>query len=225
MSISAELKQQISSIAAHYGAKKVVLFGSRARGDHHLRSDIDLAIYGMPPAQQGSFAFAMDEELDTLLKLDLVHITDNTDSKLLMNIEKDGVILMERLSTKFENLRSAFSRLKEAVSEYEQTHSDIVRDGVIQRFEFTCELAWKTTREYLLDQGFTEINSPKAAMREAFSCGLIDNDSAWNTLLTDRNLTSHVYDEATAAQIYERIASAHLPSFEALIKKLEDNML
>lgn len=225
MNINFEIRNQICELAARYGAKKVILFGSRARGDHHPRSDIDLAIYGMPTEKQGSFAFAMDEELNTLLKLDLVHITDHTDPKLLSNIEKDGVVLMERLSTKLENLCKAFQRLQEAAAEYERTKSDTVRDGVIQRFEFTCELSWKTTREYLLDQGFTDINSPKATMREAFSCGLIDNDIAWNTLLTDRNLTSHVYDELTAEQIYGRIVSQHIPSIGSLISKLKDNIL
>lgn len=221
MSISLEIKNQICEIAARYGAEKVILFGSRARGDYHDRSDIDLAIYGMPLDKQGTFSFALEDEVNTLLKFDLVHITEHSDIKLLANIKKDGVILMERLSNKFENFYKAFQRLKESVVEYEQTHSDTVRDGVIQRFEFTCELAWKTTREYLLEQGFVDINSPKATMKEAFSCNLIDNDAAWNTLLADRNLTSHVYDELTAAQIYERIVTQHIPSFEMLIDKLK----
>jgi len=224
LNISLEIKNQICEIASRYGAQKIILFGSRARGDHHSRSDIDLAVYGIPLNKQGSFSLALEDELNTLLKLDIVHITEHSDAKLLANIEKDGVVLMEKMLTKYENFCKAFERLKEAVNEYEQTHSTTVRDGVIQRFEFTCELAWKSTREYLLEQGFIDVNSPKATMKEAFSCGLIDNDVAWSTLLTDRNLTSHIYDELTAEQIYERILKQHISSFEYLIVKLKENI-
>ena len=64
------------------------LFGSRARGDFHERSDIDLAVYGMPPENRTSF-WLDAEDLPTLLKLDIVHVAP----EFLSNIEKDGVIL------------------------------------------------------------------------------------------------------------------------------------
>ena len=60
-------------------------------------SDIDLAIYGMPERQQASFYFAVEEELQTLLKFDLVHITEHTSPALLQNIQKDGVTLYEQV--------------------------------------------------------------------------------------------------------------------------------
>ncbi len=72
MDLSPALQKQIAQLGARYGATKIVLFGSRARGDNHPRSDIDLAIYGMPERQQASFYFAVEEELQTLLKFDLV---------------------------------------------------------------------------------------------------------------------------------------------------------
>ena len=73
-------------------SKRLVLFGSRARGDNKERSDIDLAVYGMP--QQERAAFWLDaEDLPTLLKLDIVHIMPGMNPKFLENIEKDGVTL------------------------------------------------------------------------------------------------------------------------------------
>ena len=147
MDLSPTLQSQIAQLGARYGATKIVLFGSRARGDNHPRSDIDLAIYGMPERQQAPFYFAVEEELQSLLKFDIVHITANTSLALLDNIRKDGVTIMESYSEKLKNFEKALTRLQESIEEYNQTHSDTVRDGVIQRFEFTCELSWKTTRE------------------------------------------------------------------------------
>lgn len=86
------LAPQLASLARRHGAKRLVLFGSRARGNNRERSDIDLAVYGMPPANQS--AFWLDaEELPTLLKLDIVHVLPGMDPDFLRNIEKDGVTL------------------------------------------------------------------------------------------------------------------------------------
>lgn len=86
------LAAQLADLARRHGAQRLVLFGSRARGDHKERSDIDLAVYGMPEASRS--LFWMDaEELPTLLKFDIVHVTPGMDPVFLNNIEKDGVIL------------------------------------------------------------------------------------------------------------------------------------
>lgn len=209
------LYQQLAALARRYGAKKLVLFGSRARGDNTPRSDVDLAVYGMPEANRARFALDA-EELPTLLRLDIVHIRPGMDEKFLANIEKDGVILMGEFREKYAKLQDAVLRLKEALAEYEATPTSTVRDGAIQRFEFCTELAWKTLREYLLDQGYTEINSPKATIRRGFEEGAVA-DEAWLALLDDRNLTSHVYDDETAARIFEKIRGKYLALFDSLI--------
>lgn len=87
-----EVYAKLADLAARYGAQRLVLYGSRARGDFRPRSDIDLAVYGMPEKQRGGFAMEV-EELPTLLKLDIVHISSNMEPAFLENIEKDGVVL------------------------------------------------------------------------------------------------------------------------------------
>lgn len=87
-----QLYHRLAELAWKYGARRLVLFGSRARGDYHPRSDIDLAVYGMP--EQNRALFRLDaEELPTLLKLDIVCISPEMDPGFLHNIEKEGVTL------------------------------------------------------------------------------------------------------------------------------------
>ena len=215
------LYAQIASLGKKYGAQKIILFGSRARGDHRPTSDIDIAVYGMPEKNKGYFAWDVDD-LPTLLQFDIVHITDATDPKFLANVEKDGVLLMDKLQKKYTKLCDAVKRLHEALDDYQTTPIASVRDGAIQRFEFCYELAWKTLREYLLDLHVVEgVNNPKGVFREAYANKLIENEQQWVALGNDRNLTSHLYDESTAVAIFERISGQYIKLFDQLIEKLK----
>lgn len=216
-----KLYYQIATIGKKLGTSKIVLFGSRARGDNRPRSDIDLAVYGLDPRRQNDFLEAIDS-LPTLLDFDIVFITERTSTALLENIKKDGVILMTQKDEKITQFQEAVKRLSEALATYRQDNSDIIRDGVIQRFEFCTELAWKSTREYLLDQGYTEINSPKSVMRKAYADGLISNDTAWVDLINDRNLTAHIYDDNTAAEVFRRINSTYHQMLADLAERLAE---
>lgn len=129
---------------------------------------------------------------------------------------------MNKLEYKLKNFGKALKRLEEAVAEYiRHKDNDIVRDGVIQRFEFTYELAWKTTKEYLEDMGIVDKTSPKAVVREAFSQRLIANEAVWLLMLNDRNLTSHVYQEEMAEVIAERICNSYVQEFSLLLEKMK----
>ena len=86
---------QLRDLARVYGAEKLVLFGSRARRTHGERSDIDLAVYGCP--HFCDFSFAVDEEVDTLLSFDFIHMDETVSPALTAEIERDGVILYEAL--------------------------------------------------------------------------------------------------------------------------------
>ena len=215
-----ELYGRLAELARRYGARRLVLYGSRARGDHRYNSDVDLAVYGMPEENEGAFGMDCDE-LPTLLKLDIGQIREGMTPAFLENIEKDGVTLMDRLHEKYEQFEAAVSRLREALEDHRSTPLSSVRDGVIQRFEFCAELAWKTMREYLLDQGYTEINSPKAVIRQAFAYGMIEDAEGWVRLMNDRNLTSHVYDEKTAEEIFRRIETVYLALFDAALVSMK----
>lgn len=210
----------IAKAAKHFGASKVVLFGSRARGDNRERSDIDIAVYGIDKSDQAVFRSAI-ADIPTLLEFDIVFVSSGTDAALLNNIKKDGKTIMSKFTEKYEKLIYVTERLKQAITDYNNVHLDSVRDGVIQRFEFCTELAWKTVREYLIEQGYADINSPKSVMKTAFSDGLLTNENGWLEILESRNITSHVYDEKTAETIFESIKDVYTPLFSELIETLK----
>ena len=124
--------------------------------------------------------------------------------------------------TKRDNYLRAVQRLGEALEEYAANPTDTVRDGVIQRFEFTFDLAWKSLKEYMQDQGATTpLQFPKQVLREAYAAELIDDESVWLDMLNARNQTSHLYDDATAQEIYSQIESEFVSLFDKLIEQLK----
>lgn len=121
---------------------------------------------------------------------------------------------------KIENYKSALAQLELAVRVFTDKPGDaLYRDGLIQRFEFTVELAWKSIKEYLEDQGMVlSIASPRGILKEAFAAGIISDAKQWNDILTARNLTSHVYDEETAERIARQICTDFLPPLKKLME-------
>ena len=126
---------------------------------------------------------------------------------------------------KIENYHHALAQLAEAVQIYTADPGDaLYRDGLIQRFEFTVELAWKSLKEYLEDQGAViSINTPRAILKEAFAAGIITDGEQWNAILTARNITSHVYDEKTADGIAGNICRDFLPVLQELVRFYSQN--
>ncbi|MFH0341150.1 MAG: HI0074 family nucleotidyltransferase substrate-binding subunit [Chromatiales bacterium] len=111
----------------------------------------------------------------------------------------------------------ALDRLRE-VAELDET--DIIRDSLIQRFEFCYELAWKTMRHYLRDEGVTLPEVPGVVFQSAFAAHLIQSAQAWEKIKDCRNETSHTYDRDKAVEVAAFVRSSALPAFIVLLDKL-----
>ena len=110
-------------------------------------------------------------------------------------------------------------KLEEAVKEEE---SEIVIDGVLHRFEFTFELAWKTMKDVLEYQGIiTKLGSPREIIQIAFKQNLIDDGETWIEIMLSRNTLSHIYDEFTSRKIYKEIKEKYIKEFEKLRDTLD----
>ncbi len=88
-------------------------------------------------------------------------------------------------------------------------------DATIQRFEFTFELGWKFLKDYFEEKGLI-LNYPKEIIQEAFAVGLINDEYLWLQMLSDRNMTSHTYNEKLADEIYERIKK-YVPELKKIV--------
>ena len=123
---------------------------------------------------------------------------------------------------RFDNYTRALTLLREGVETMQARHlTDLEKQGLIQRFEFTCELAWKLLRDYLEHAAVRlETVTPAAVVKEAFAARLIENGDLWMQSLNARNRTSHIYDLKTFEKILDDIGHDYLPLFEALQRKL-----
>ena len=127
---------------------------------------------------------------------------------------------MSEPTIKLHNFNNALSRLKEGIAKYKET-DDLLRDGLIQRFEFTFELAWKTLKAVFEDEGLIGLNSPKTVLREAFAAELIKDDELWLAMLSDRNSTTHIDNEQLAIEICRNIQEKYVLAFVELLKQIE----
>lgn len=121
---------------------------------------------------------------------------------------------------RFESYSKALLRLKEAVERTRQHPlSDLEKDGIIQRYEFTHELAWKVMKDYAEYQGYTEVGGSRDASRLAFQMSLITDIDGWLEMIRYRNLTSHTYSEETADEAIRLITERFYPLFLAFYEK------
>jgi nucleotidyltransferase substrate binding protein (TIGR01987 family) len=121
-----------------------------------------------------------------------------------------------RWKQRFQNFEKSLKYLEKAIN---INQPDIIQKaGLIQFFEMSFELAWNMVKDYLEEQGFVEIRSPRSALKKAFETGLIHDGHGWMKLLDDRNLTSHAYDEASVDTIEKLIHQKYYP----LLKQLYD---
>src|SRR3989344_906445 len=110
--------------------------------------------------------------------------------------------------SKLDQLKNALERVKESLAEASKKPGDLtIRDGALQRFEFTFELVWKTLKEFCDEKG-NSANNPKDIFRISADHEFITDPLPWFEFLKNRNAASHLYDEHKMEQVF-----SDLPSF------------
>ncbi len=129
---------------------------------------------------------------------------------------------MSQHRDRFELARSQFgkalARLHEAI---EVDETPMIRDALIQRFEFTYELAWKSMFYWLRDQGEKVPEMVNPVLQAAFRCELISNPKIWEGIKDSRNETSHTYNEVKAVEVASFVRTHALAAFDALHDRLQ----
>ncbi|MER0214825.1 MAG: nucleotidyltransferase [Nitrosomonas sp.] len=127
-----------------------------------------------------------------------------------------------RWQQRFASYQKALLQLQEAVELSSQRALTLLeKQGVIQAFEFTHELAWNMLKDFLRDQGNQDIKGSKDATREAFKVELIGDGEQWMAMIQSRDISSHTYDERTAERLVEAIIRDYYPLFVALKTEME----
>lgn len=119
-----------------------------------------------------------------------------------------------RWKQRFEHFVNAFKQLKNAKQlRSERDFTELELQGVIQAFEVSQELSWKVMKDFLEEQGKTDLFGSKNAVKEAFNVGLIDNGEVWFDMIKSRNLTSHIYDHTEILAILDTILNVYVAAF------------
>ncbi|MCP5464565.1 MAG: nucleotidyltransferase substrate binding protein [Deltaproteobacteria bacterium] len=85
-----------------------------------------------------------------------------------------------------------------------QTTDRLAQEGLIQRFEYTFELGWKTLQDLLKERGLEEVRGPKPVIQQAFKDGLVGDGSIWLEMLRARNQAEFLYDESIFKELYQK---------------------
>lgn len=117
-----------------------------------------------------------------------------------------------RWQQRFQNFQRAFGLLREAMDQDISQLNQLEKEGVIQRFEFTFDLAWKVLKDKMEHDGLViDQISPRAVVRLAYQAKYIEDADVWLRMIGDRNLMSHTYDSAKFEIVLQAIASDYLP--------------
>jgi nucleotidyltransferase substrate binding protein (TIGR01987 family) len=145
-----------------------------------------------------------------------------------MNAEQPDIRWEQRLS----NYRKALRKFVKAVNVVAENVSggstasntainEILKEGLIQRFEYTHQLAWNVMKDYAEYQGNNEVGGSRDATREAFKIGLISDAEGWMDMIKSRNENSHTYNEETANSIIGKIINQYHPLFLTFNQHME----
>ena len=140
-----------------------------------------------------------------------------------------------RWQQRFSNFVKAYSKLDQAVQKIQEEYpikedgtieedsflDDIIKEGLIQRFEYTHELAWNVLKDFLENAGNNNIFGSKDATREAFAAGLITNGEVWMDMIKSRNKISHIYNKETADDIFMKIVNHYHQEFNLFKNRME----
>ena len=129
-----------------------------------------------------------------------------------------------RWKQRFDNFRRAYKLLSQVIQEYDDITKlePIVQEGIIKRFEFTLELAWKTIKDKMQYDGLIIHKiSPKPLLKQAYQSGYIQDIDQWIKMVNDRNLMAHTYDFSQFSQVLGRLQK----DYYVLLEKLYDDLL
>lgn len=127
----------------------------------------------------------------------------------------------ERWKQRFENFENAFLFLEKGIQQ--KHYTKLEEGGLIQAFEFTFELAWKTLKDKLELEGI-KVSFPRQVLKQAFQGEYLQNGKLWMRVLEERNTMAHVYNEKEAQALIQKIKIEYYPAFKDLYTFLKNQI-
>ena len=127
-----------------------------------------------------------------------------------------------RWKQRFEQYQKALDTIEVVIPQYAQL-SELEKDGLIQRFEFTFDLSWKVMQDYLKEAGYADIKGPRPCIKQMAQDNLLDGFNC-EEMLNARNELSHVYDEAESRQHLDKIVNDYTPVFREFGLKMAQKL-
>lgn len=124
-----------------------------------------------------------------------------------------------RFQQRFSNLENAFLFLKEGLKK--ENLDPYQEAGIIQSFEFTFELSWKTLKDLLESKGSKNVDFARDVLKEGFTAGIIKDGHLWIEMLEKRNILSHTYNREQAEKAVDLIKISYFPALEQLYQELK----
>ena len=127
-----------------------------------------------------------------------------------------------RWKQRFQNFDRALVLLREALERGPGVLSNLEKEGVIQRFEYTFELAWKTIKDFLEEGGLIiSPLTPRQVLKDAYVAKVLADGQGWIDMLDHRNLLAHTYNPAVFEQAVDAIHQRYLPQLQELHRFLQ----
>lgn len=116
-----------------------------------------------------------------------------------------------RWQQRLQNFERALGLLGDALDGGPAALNQLEKEGVVQRFEYTLELAWKTLRDYLEASGIVlNAITPRQVIKDAFAARMLADGQVWIDMIDHRNLLSHTYDPVNFEEAVEAIHGRYL---------------
>lgn len=125
-----------------------------------------------------------------------------------------------RWKQRFANYNKALNQLSEGIANNGVNPASIIKEGIIQRFEFTHELAWKVMKDYLEYEGYQNVAGSRTATKEAFNKGLLTRGQVWMDMIESRNNTVHTYNENILEVEFKNIVNNYFHLFSEFQTKM-----
>lgn len=123
---------------------------------------------------------------------------------------------------RYDSFHRANKRIQEITESDKKVDdlSELEMEGLVQRFEYTFELAWKVLQDFLRYKGYEGISGPNPVLQKAFEDGLLSDHDSWRRMAKARNTTSHIYNEGEAGEIVVKIYD----EYSKLLRQLDNRL-